>query len=931
MKLHTFPKLIFRTPKFSYQANLSASWEQLKSAIAISSNDFYQTIKDIKADELNTLPPKIYFTIWKYFNRAKYRSTPYGTFASFTLLTDAIKDNPEEIVINESEKVHQFIDWPYKNQLQFNPTDIINHNCYLFSNSSHYETIDGLRYIACTDGIFELAEIGKDEQVKLVLDACLVPIKFNDLANKLHVAESDEQQLLSLLQDMHALQLIFTDQDPNIIGEDYFKRIGVAQPTDSSGYLIAERIANQGALDGKLLKAIPNMIDLLQIIVRNGERDALQQFVKRFSKKFEQQEISLLVALDPEMGVGYDELEQAGENDDFVAQFTRNKGVEKNNSLKEEIEKYLSKQSFEVGKTLFLNKLPLNLVENPKPLPNSFSLLMSVVDDLLVVDQIGGTTANALTGRFSLASQQVAHYCKEIAQIEQNANPDVAYFDVAYMVETNVDNINRRKLIYDHQLSILNFDTSIDPLSLEDIQISVRGGQVILRSKKLNKRIVPRMASAYNYTRSDLSVFRLLCDLQYQAVNCSLSLPLDAILPDLTYYPRFQFQNILLSTQKWRVQRETFYTGKVPIGVTDCRNYLKSLHISKYFKAGVSDQTLCFDIDSDDDLIAFIRYMQKQQTIYLEEVILPGESLVKDGDGKPYLAQFILSLTHQDNIYKPVKPGESTSHVKRFFLPGEEWLYFEIFCHEQRSDEILANVIDPFLNEHSTEIASWFFIRYNENGNHLRVRFKLANQHQAALLTSAFYEYLNPYLTAGLVSDVQLKTYKRELERYGVTSIEMVEAHFMLDSAFVLSIVPAQPDGFSKYKYASYLINYLQQAEIFSSDVLSEIVKWMSNSFNTEHQLNASDYKRLNQQYQLYKSAPIIPLDQQQQVLFSKLAKSFAEIIMQAEESKKRTMLTDLIHMFVNRMFNKEQRTNEMIMYYFLLKDLQRKTAIEKS
>jgi hypothetical protein len=203
-----------------------------------------------------------------------------------------------------------------------------------------------------------------------------------------------------------------------------------------------------------------------------------------------------------------------------------------------------------------LNKLSLKLNEKPRPLPNSISVVMAVHDDLIFTEQIGGATSNALTGRFTMANQAVEVYAKNIADAEQMANPDVLFFDVAYMVETNVDNVNRRKLIYGHQLSILNFDTSSAPLALNDIQISIKGTEVILRSKSLNRRLVPRMASAYNYSRSDLSVFRLLCDLQHQGLLTGLSLPLDSLFPDLDYYPRLQYQNIVLSCSKWKVKKE---------------------------------------------------------------------------------------------------------------------------------------------------------------------------------------------------------------------------------------------------------------------------------------------------------------------------------------------------------------------------------------
>lgn len=931
MKLNLHPTLIFRTPMFSYQANLQDCWDDLKNAIAISSGDFYETIKDIEAQDLSTLPPRIYFTIWKYFNRAKYRCTPFGTFASFGILKNAIKQTESKVMVSEEQITHHLIDWPYRNQLEFDFEQIIQLNGYLFSNSSFYATLNGIRYIACSDGVFELSEIDQDDFVMQILNACKQPIRLKDLILKLQWEEERESELLMLLNDMHDLQLLFTDQDPNIIGEDFFKRTGKEIAENTPGYLIAERKAYHGEIEQNLLKAIPNAINLLRKIIPKEEKAALTTFIRQFKKKFEQREVSLLLALDPEIGIGYDELEQSGEGDDFIIQFNNKKKDHKTSSdFKAGLKKALSLENFEHGKTLFLNKLHLDLNEKPVPLPNSFSILMHIADDLILIDQIGGVTANALAGRFSMASDDVTDFCKEISGLEENANQEVLFFDVAYMIEANVDNINRRKLVYSHQLSILNYDTSASPLLLNDIQISVRNDQVILRSKSLNKRLMPRMASAYNYTRSDLAVFRLLCDLQHQGIQSSLLLPLDGIFPDLDYYPRLQYQNIVLNTQKWRVNKETFFPGKIQLSVDDCRQFLTKIGVSGYFKTGLSDQTLCFNLSSDEDLNALMQFMQKQKSIYLEEVILPKQNMVLDEQSKPYLTQFILSVTHNERIYNRALPinVDSTASVQQIFMPGKEWLYFEIFCHQQRADEILVSIIDPFLQTHHQEIKSWFFIRYNENGNHLRFRANLQRAEDGQRLSASFADYLSPYLVSGLVSDFYSRAYKREIERYGSDLIADVEIHFSIDSSFVLSVLQTQTDSFSKYSYCAEIVAQLLQKEVFEGEEIRQIIKLASDSFNQEHHLEAANFKILNQQYQSYKSHMVASLDEYQLKCFTGLVQSLVALLKDMEPNRKAKLFTDLIHMHVNRLFNKNQRTHEMVMYYFLLKDFQRSKAI---
>ncbi|MFC1223604.1 thiopeptide-type bacteriocin biosynthesis protein [Pedobacter sp. BG31] len=929
MKLTIQPTIIFRTPKFSYQSELVDCWEELKSAISISSAAFYETIKGVKANELHDLPPKVYFTIWKYFNRAKFRSTPYGTFAGFSLLNDAIKPSESRIVIDEDQKIRELIDWPYKNNIQLPLQDLLQKNCLLFSNSSYYLTPDSIRYIACTDGVFELAELDQNEFVQQILAACLKPIRLNDLLNQLSLTDTETQNFFGLLQDMHDLQLIFTNYDPNIIGDDYFERLGLTATEDLPKYLIAQRRAVSGCINDRLLQSVPGLISMLHNIMPVKGHGALDQFRNRFKKKFEDQEVPLLLALDPEMGVGYDELEQAGQNSGFITRFINKPAKkEETENLKTALKSYLAGQRFEKDKTIYLNKLDLPQHQKLVPLPNSFSMVMSVHDDLIFVEQIGGVTSNALSGRFTMADESVANYAKAIAAAEQEANPDVLFFDVAYMVEANVDNVNRRKLIYGHQLSILNFDTSSVPLTLNDIQISVKGTEIILRSRQLNKRLVPRMASAYNYIRSDLSVFRLLCDLQHQGLQTSLSFPLDAIIPDLDYYPRLQYQNIVLSSNKWKIKKEALLgTGQKLLSITECRSYLKNLGISEYFKAGMSDQTLCFALNNDDDINAFLQYVQKQGSTYVEEVIMPKNSIVVDEAAKPYFAQFVLSVSHGEQIYRGLPQTSADEGVTRFFLPGKEWLYFEIYCHQQRSDEILMEVIAPFLITYADQVKSWFFIRYNENGNHIRFRVQLKNPNDGQLLISKLMDELEVFVNSGFVSDVQLKTYKRELERYGSNIIEDVEKHFGIDSRFVLSLLETQTDDFNKYRLCSVLFSKVIKSNIIDNSAISKIVRLMSDNFNEEHRLDAADFKQLNIHYQEFRKTEWTALTVEQEQWFTAFSDSFIKTLEQCGAENAPKLLTDLMHMHVNRLFNKDQRTHEMVMYYFLLKDIQRQNA----
>ncbi len=917
--------IVFRAPKFSWVCDLKDCWETLKLDISIASPSFYEHIKDVSFDEYDQLNSKIKFTVWKYFNRSRFRATPFGTFSGFGLVKGNYDNNLSPVRVKIPFKKHSFINWPCKSEIKEDVASQLKGDPFLFCNTTYYLTNSTIRYVATNDKEFELAEIGYDEQVVRILTLTQQPLLKSDLINQLGIKDSELAEFEVLLSDMVELQMIFTEGEPNIIGEDYFRRRNVYSLNDPTPYVISEIQIKEGNINMTLFKHIPSLIDVLQRNVPKPNSGPLEQFKSKFLSKFDQNEVPIMLALDPEMGVGYDELEQANKSSDFAAKL-KYKQSPTNNASNHEIKDSLLKfTNFKPDYNCSINLEDLvNVNKNEvAPLPNSLSVVVQVIDDKVFIENIGGSTANALNGRFTLGSDVLLEQCRALARQEGVANPDVLFFDVAYMSEANVDNINRRSAIYEYQLSILNYDLSEQPLSLNDILISVKEGELVLRSRKLNKRLIPRLATAYNYSRSDLSIFRLLCDLQYHGIHVSLLPDPDALLPNKEYYPRIEYKNLIVSAAKWRINSK-----ELPKELNMLNDYFDSRGIPDRFKCGVSDQTLCFDRRVESDRVAFLNYTSKLDNVLLEEFLIPENSSIITELNEPIVAQYILTAAHTNTIYRGLQKKDPVVFnevgVKEQFSPGSEWLYFEIYCHHQRADSILAGPISSLLEESKDLIDKWFFIRYNENGDHLRVRFKLKSLEYYHEMVMLMNQFLNDYVDNGLISDVQIKTYKRELARYGVGLIEDVETHFCVDSSFILNNLLHLHDDMSKYWHAIRLAKIILNT-VFEDKEKIYIAKSYSDAFIAEHNLESQDFKLLNQQYQEYLS---FSRDYTSNCDLSIPEQSFVNVLKASLDSGQ-NIFGDLFHMHVNRLFPDLQRTHELIIYYFLLKDLQREKAIK--
>lgn len=936
MKISLSEFILCRTPAFGITDRLEDKWEELKEKINESSPDFHQTIAGLETDEIAKLPEKARFTIWKYFNRAKYRATPFGTFATVVPIP-VVKAPTQPIQISEAIYPHYFIDWSQKEIYSQNVKKAFKYSKYFLSNSSFYLIGEEIRYVCSKNQGFELAAVARMPELEILLEHCRHPTPLHSLHELMwQQFEMDKGNTNQLLMQLIDLQLICTDAFPNITGEDYFARINQQAKCLPSDYIIAERKLLNGAFEQQYLKQLPELIGFLTQHFQPAINCDLNDFKQAFLKKFEQKEVSLAVAMDPEIGIGYSQLEQQRQQDKLIANIKE--GQQKGSSALQIA--YGPLQHFLLNQMMSKEPIQLeNFKENTPTsalhLSNSFSLIFHLFKGSPVINQIGGCTANALLGRFTLANKPIEKYGRQLAQLEKEANPDVLFFDLAYQAEQRVDNVNRRKMLYDHELPILTWSASAQPLDLNDILVSICGQEIVLRSKRLNKRLIPRIPSAYNYSRSDLSAYRLLCDLQYQGLYGNLNFKLQDFFPHLAHYPRVSFKDIILSPASWLVPTAFFKEKQTTVALKQLKDWLATNQIDSIFKAGTSDNILCFDPANDGDLQAFILYGKQccQQEIYIQEGLIDNTSVVRSETGKALLPQFIASVTHKETIYRPyanigkARPNETQAPVLE--LPGGEWLYFELYLHPSRSNMVLQHVIRPFLKNNRQQFRKWFFIRYNEPSSHLRFRLHLYKKAYAYAILNEFRELIAKEVALGLIQDYKIRTYYKETERYGAARMDLVEQYFCADSRYILYLTGKSEDNEKLYLATlSLLLELYEQAIPNISEQLA-FAKEIAQNFALEMNIDIDNFKRINSEFNDFKKRTATLKMPLPKLAKQALLKHFKTLMRSCEdETDKKRLLTDLIHMHVNRLFISDQRIHETIIYHYLLRALQTKQAL---
>lgn len=926
MNLKIYSTTVCRTPLFPYNTNIHDVWDELKEAIKISSSDFYTLIKDVSADELPTLDPRIKFACWKYFNRACFRATPFGPFGSITLLPLADQQGAR---IADKPHIKHFIDWSHKDQLSNSTDELYEQAHYLLSNSTIYFAGEQLRYLNVNqDNIFELSSIERQTIIEEVLRLCKTPAK-KDKAIHLLLTQYQLQSEIAadLLKQLIELQLLITDRHPNIIGEDYFKRVTFSPQSISLPYSISERTWIDGSLNKKELAVVPEALQFLSKHLAETTSLPLSAFKLQFQTKFEYKEVPLLLALDPELGLGYDDLEVFSTEGDLIETLRS----EEPRSAKPPQVPYsplhqmllngmLQKQDFIQLEEL--EQFEVKTAHNTEfAIPNTLSAIIQFTQEHLILEEAGGVTATALLGRFTLENQAMTDYCRSIATVEQEANPDIIFFDIAYQAEKKIDNVNRRVPIYAYELTLLSWPSDNKQLSLSDIMISVKNNEIILRSKTFQKRLIPRLTSAYNYKRSDLSLYRFLCDLQYQHLQSSFSANLRQLFPNLIYYPRISYKNLIISPRMWKVPKQFQQTHQKST-IFELKKWLRNCHVSDTFKFGQNDQFLQFDSNKDEELLFFLQHIKGKETTYITEAFTPRKMTLTDSSGTSYAGQYILQLYHREPLFRPAPAEHHELHreSKSLILPGNNWLYAEIYIHPSRSNNLLIETLSFYLKSLSKELKSWFFIRYTIPSSHIRLRVQLkeGSSFQAAL--SRLTALLEKDVRVGIVSDLQIKPYLRETERYGLNEIEQVEKHFWLESRYSLLLIQQQADEFYIYALViRFMSDLLKSLKLDFPRQLS-FVKEIAKSFAKEMNISTKGFKKINESFISFQKQASPHVSRKLEKEYQKMLLHTITFLSSQASSKQLQLLRDFIHMHVNRLFTTDQRMHELVIYQFCQK-----------
>lgn len=682
----------------------------------------------------------------------------------------------------------------------------------------------------------------------------------------------------------------------------------------------------------------------------------LNDFKARFYSQYEEREIPLAVALDGETGIGYGAMLDAGTSS-LIEDLLVNPAKEVPVGLPAQIQKHLlqlyTAWQERDGPIDLTDQDIVQLSTGDPALPDSYYAWGYFLADSpqaidtgqyqFVLKGLGGPSAFPLMGRFcrsdGLLTQQMRTYFDHL----QQQDPNRIYAEVAHLPTPRTGNVAQRPHLRTYEIpylvhSLLPLDQQI---SLDDLVVSVpRGERIVLRSRRLDKEVVPCLTIAHNH-RSGLPLYHFLGDLQHQdrpiLVNWQWGMLLTA-----RRLPRVQYKQVILREAQWRLEAADL----IPT-LSDEQNVLawqERWQLPRWIAVVQGDNELFLDLEIAACQKLLVASLHQQQTLILIEWMrTPDHCWINGPDGK---------LSHELVIPFRTKRGAALSHphafspnthlrqlaTRRTYLPGSEWLYLKLYGGPQTITQLLLK-LGKMAHKlmRSGLVTHWFFVRYEDPKSHLRLRFHLNDPNHSAKILTICHQIIEPLSRTDEVHRMQVDTYQRELERYGDGLTESAEWLFWADSETIYQLYRNQPADELLFSAAilgvdAYLTDFgYTLAKKTNMCERTFTVLFREQGEHTTQRAALAQKYRLNQAsvLRLLKGETLSIDEGNLQRLFkqrSRRGKSYRAILQSAADLPA-DHLSSLIHLFINRLFSHHQRTYELLVYHHLSRAYQSLSA----
>ncbi|MCX4242641.1 lantibiotic dehydratase [Paraliomyxa miuraensis] len=735
------------------------------------------------------------------------------------------------------------------------------------------------------------------------------------------------------------------------------ERLSVSMPPGCPVQVDAERPCARATLPLPVVRALLAGVEAMRRLGARHEPSALDRFRERFEARFGDVEVPLGLALDEDHGVGFDGLHHPARSHPLLVGLGGPASVPR--VIWGERERRLSMKLEAIdrggGLELELDDEDLQACAEVGPLPSSFA-----VHGMLL-----GNADDVARGRFTVACSswagppggrtlgRAAHLgglergIAALMQREQAVHGEAVVAEIVHHPDhpERMANVTRRPRLLAHEIDCLG-PSSAPPgmrIGLDDLWLSVRGGRLCLRSRRLGREVVPRLTAAHSFRQPwHLPAYRFLCEMQHDPRVGAQSWSWGPF-ESRTFLPRVRYRRAILAPACWSLAGASIprTQGRAP---DELLAEISALRRQWGIPRWVTVDELAVDLEDPTMIELGLRGPERGAVVRLEELLPATLGMPAMGPEGRYVHELTVPFVRHEDVGEHsaiARPPDVVSVGERrqaVLVPGSSWLQINVFAGGRTIDALLVGPVLEALGEldATSHLRRWFFVRYDDPDRHLRLRLEGEPRWLSREAWPHLLQVLSPHAEAGAVHRIQADTYARELDRYGgMLGIEAAESIFCADSTAALAMLRLGPCGHEAQvqRMLASLDALARDLGLRTLEQRLAVAQQCRSRFIDEHADPAAMRRELGRRYRTLRPAcealgadpPPVAVAELEGVLAER-GRAIAAALARLREAdpshvllgEPARLLPSYWHMHLNRLQSHPSRTLETVLYAFL-------------
>jgi lantibiotic biosynthesis protein len=550
-----------------------------------------------------------------------------------------------------------------------------------------------------------------------------------------------------------------------------------------------------------VLAQVQRAVELLARIAP-PEPDRLAPFREAFSRRFQTRSVPLLEALDPDFGVRVDGPARAPDP------WPRGQ-AERELALLDLIERGRRSSTNEVE--LAEDDIEALSVAPRDALRGAFAVVASLEaragdaidagDFRLLEPVVTGPSGACLLGRLCHGDPELERLVRDHLRDEAALDPEAIFAELTLVPETMWGlNVTHRPRLREWEIEYAGSSGAPDEhrLGPSDLMVSVENDEVVLRSVRLGRRVVPCMTSQLNTDWISLPAGRFLAMLVHQHAGTGLGWSWDGF-SESPALPRITKDRVVLALRRWNVSARDISVigaGTDAQGFSRLQEWRTTVALPRIVTFHHPREKIVIDFENVLSVEAFLASLSGVRVLRFTEAPTPQTSPVTGPDGAyahDIITPIVVGTRPVPELPQaPRAAAVGVAEARRRFAPGSEWLFAKLYGPPGLADRVLIEIVGPLvagLRERGA-LDGWFFIRYRDPDPHLRVRFHGLPRDLIPDVLDATNRAVAGALADGRLHRIAFDTYEREIERYGgLEGVELMERVAEADSDAVISIL----------------------------------------------------------------------------------------------------------------------------------------------